>query len=63
VAVLVEPVSVDTGLSCAVTRLGTTTEADVVTVKGVGQEAGAVIVTGMLKSILVIVAVVVAVEE
>jgi hypothetical protein len=31
--------------------------------QGVGQEAGAVIVTGMLKSILVIVAVVVAVEE
>jgi hypothetical protein len=57
--VLLEYVSTEVGETCAVTWLGTSTEAEVVTVNGVGHEAGAVIMTGMLKAILVIVAVVV----
>jgi hypothetical protein len=60
--VLLESVSTDVGETCAVTWLGISTEAEVVTVNGVGHEAGAVMVTGMLKLIFLIVVVVEAVE-
>jgi hypothetical protein len=79
--VLLESVSTDVGETCAVTWLGISTEAEVVTVTtqavrisilktqagdvylhGVGHEAGAVMVTGMLKLIFLIVVVVEAVE-
>jgi hypothetical protein len=56
--VLLEYVSMEVGEICAVTWVGISTEAEVVTVNGVGHEAGATMVTGMLKSMLVIVVVV-----